>query len=302
MLSEPRSKSLALRPCPTGGDGVHRWLFAGACACARAGLSENDAVFELERRMTRQPSPASEIVSAVAAAYREAGNANEGWLGTWARRAPAWPGRNDEQREAVSQRFGGLAELAAASPVRFDDGASQAEDIVDALFPGNPLLCCGRSVRFFDTRPREQWRGQLAKLQLIVPNPMTARRGLTKDGRTSAHALSITSRRRFLVVEQDNGTLDLQASILLHLATSAPLVLACLSGGKSVHGWFYVAGRHDEEIRPWFLRAVVLGADAKLWLRSQFCRLPDGTRDNGRRQSVVFFNPNQLLAATSSQP
>jgi hypothetical protein len=41
--------------------------------------------------------------------------------------------------------------------------------------------------------------------------------------------------------------------------------------------------------------AVTLGADPKLWTRSQFARMPDGTRDNGQRQTVYFFNPEVIL-------
>ena len=68
---------------------------------------------------------------------------------------------------------------------------------------------------------------------------MTARIGRTQDGKESAHALSITGPRRFLVIEQDGGTIDEQSAVLLHLAERAPLAVAVHSGSKSIHGWFY---------------------------------------------------------------
>jgi hypothetical protein len=37
--------------------------------------------------------------------------------------------------------------------------------------------------------------------------------------------------------------------------------------------------------------AVSLGADPATWLKSQFVRMPDGLRDNGKRQRVLYFNP-----------
>ncbi len=40
--------------------------------------------------------------------------------------------------------------------------------------------------------------------------------------------------------------------------------------------------------------AVSLGADHKLWSRSQFVRMPDGLRDNGKRQVVFYFNPKVI--------
>lgn len=40
--------------------------------------------------------------------------------------------------------------------------------------------------------------------------------------------------------------------------------------------------------------AVSLGADHATWTRSQFVRLPDGTRDNGHRQAVYYFAPGVI--------
>ena len=203
----------------------------------------------------------------------------------------AWPKLNAEQREAVITSGAGLVDLWEISPVRFEDSESHTEEIMDALFPGNPLLCAGRSNSEFATRSRGQWREELAALQLIVPSPMTARIGLTQEGKESAHALSITGPRRFLVIEQDNGTIDEQAAVLLHLAERAPLALAVHSGSKSIHGWFYCVGQPEEKLRSFMRYGVSLGADSATWTRSQFVRMPDGTRDNGKRQTVYFFNP-----------
>jgi hypothetical protein len=84
---------------------------------------------------------------------------------------------------------------------------------------------------------------------------------------------------------------DLCAALLLHLAEKAPLALAVYSGGKSLHGWFYCAGVADEKILGFFRYAVSLAADRANWNTSQFTRMPDGLRENGRRQTVYFFNP-----------
>jgi hypothetical protein len=68
------------------------------------------------------------------------------------------------------------------------------------------------------------------------PSPMTARTGRTQESKQSAHTLESTGSRRFLVIEQDKGTLDDQAAVLLHLAARAPLALGVHSGSKSIHG------------------------------------------------------------------
>ncbi len=40
--------------------------------------------------------------------------------------------------------------------------------------------------------------------------------------------------------------------------------------------------------------AVALGADRATWTRSQFVRMPGGTRDNGKPQTIYFFNPKAV--------
>jgi hypothetical protein len=84
---------------------------------------------------------------------------------------------------------------------------------------------------------------------------------------------------------------DLCAALLLHLAEKAPLALAVHSGGKSLHGWFYCAAVPEETVWRTFQYAVSLGADRANWTPSQFARMPDGLRENGRRQTVYFLNP-----------
>lgn len=183
-----------------------------------------------------------------------------------------------------------LADLWELSRPRIEDSGQHTEEIVDKLFPDNPLLCCGKSSQEFDTRPRESWRGELSALQFVVPSPMSAVTGTTKDGKESKHTLANTGALRFLICEFDTGTLDEHAALLLHLGTFAPLVCAVHSGNKSLHGWFFVHRQPDAKVEKFFRYAVSLGADHMTWTRSQFVRMPDGTRENGSRQTVFFTN------------
>ena len=221
-----------------------------------------------------------------------------------------WLDPNYEFIEAVARTGYGLADLWEASPVRLDSNQPKTDEIIDGLFPGNPLLCCGWTRHRFDTRPRTRWY-KLHDLQFIVPNPMRARRGLTQGRKLSAHALGNTGERRFLIVEFDfdasnsaeqarllgrlategRDVRDLCAELLLHLAEKAPLTLAVYSGGKSLHGWFYCAGVPEEKVWAFFRYGVSLGADRANWNPSQFTRMPDGLRENGKRQTIYFFNP-----------
>ncbi|HEX5218809.1 MAG TPA: hypothetical protein VFZ59_04525 [Verrucomicrobiae bacterium] len=232
------------------------------------------------------------VQDSIACAWRPNGNA-----GPAPSAAPTWPSVNQEKRSAITRGYGGLADLWEESKPRVEDSEGHTEMIIDQLFPGNPLLCCGKSNSVFNTKPRNEWRGKLSMLALIVPSPMSAITGMTQDGKQSEHALSNTGARRFLVCEFDSGTEDEQAALLRHLGESVPLVCVAHSGGKSLHGWFFVADVPEDEVRCFFNYAVSLGADRRLWTRSQFTRMPDGLRDNGRRQTVFFCNFTALEVA-----
>jgi hypothetical protein len=85
------------------------------------------------------------------------------------------------------------------------------------------------------------------------------------------------------VVEFDNGTLDQQAALLWHFAKFAPLALVVFSGSRSAHSWYFCDGQPEDKLRRFFDYAVSLGADPRTWSRSQFVRLADGKRSDGKR-------------------
>lgn len=283
----PRFVRDLLASPPQRGEGLNLWLYRVARVLHpfRTPLEIEQLLGAATAGQALKPDEIARAVERSKATAWEPGRHAEN-----ARSQLVWPTINKEQRDAVINAGGGLADLWEASPFRFEDNESRTEEIIDAVFPGNPLLCVGISGWDFKTRRREELRGELAGLALIVPSPMTATTGKTQDGKTSEHTLEATGPRRYLVVEQDSGTEDEQSAILLHLAERAPLVLAVHSGGKSIHGWFSARGRPEERLRRFMAYAVSLGADPALWTRSQFSRMPDGTRDNGKRQTVYFLN------------
>src|ERR1700677_244803 len=259
---------------PRAGEGVHDWLFRVARQL-HAHMPAVEIVSLLQDRVADcgRHVPQNEIISAVQNSLTCAWQPKGYTAPVMA--AAKWPKVNMEQRAAIFRDGGGLVDLWETSRIRIESNEPKTEDIIDALFPGNVLLCCGKSSQDFDTRPREDWRGELAGLSLIVPSPMTAPTGLTKEGKESAHTLSNTGERRFLVCEFDSGTADEHAALLLHLATFAPLICAVHSGGKSLHGWFLVAGQPNDKILKFFRYAVSLGADRATWTRSQFVRMDE---------------------------
>jgi hypothetical protein len=271
------------------GEGFHLWLFHAARALWKCGREANDISAILGNAATTcgRYVPQREIENAVrnsqASAFQPA---------SLQRRA--WPSVNTEQREAITATGFGLVDLWEISPIRFEGSGSHTEEIIDLLFSGNPLLCVGAATHDCRTARREEWRGKLTSLPLLVPNPMSATTGHNQSGEISHRCLDNTGGRRFLVVEFDTGTTDHQAALLLHLAERAPLALAVFSGSKSLHGWFYCADVAEEKISRFFRYAASLGADWQMWTACQLARMPDALRDNGARQAIYFFNPEVL--------
>jgi hypothetical protein len=274
---------------PPAGNGVHSWLFRTA-RHLHAHRSPTDIVQLLAASVEGcgRHVPRSEIEAAVRNSLACAWRPDE--RGTPSAVPPRWPALNRDKRPRVTASGISLADLWEASPVRMDEDGPGAEDIIDALFPGNPLLCCAYDQRTAVTREREELRGEVASLPFVVPSPMAARTGRTKEGKESARCLENVGPRRFLVVEFDTGTTDEHAALLWHLADFAPLALVVHSGGKSLHGWFRAAD-HDATTRRFFEYAVSLGADHATWTPCQLVRMPEGRRTLGQRQVVWFFNP-----------
>ena len=133
----------------------------------------------------------------------------------------------------------------------------------------------------------------------MVPNAMIAELGYTKDGRESLRCRDNAARhRRFLVIEFDrDGDEYMQPALHWHLQELAPLVMCVHSGGRSIHGWYYVEPQSDEWQMKFFRYAVTLGADHQIWWPEQLVRMPNGQRrdEDGTvvaKQKVIYFDPH----------
>lgn len=186
---------------------------------------------------------------------------------------------------------------------------------IERLLPSDQYICIGSNKSYkgkqgeiipfqkFQTRKLnafdEKW---MSDQELIVPNYMIKRRGLLsaskykkRDQLTekdySEHTLDNTGRRVYLILENDKVDKRKQERILYHFSKKIPLVCIVDSGGKSLHGWFNCVGESEDQVIKILKEACRHGADKQMRFRSQFCRLPNGVRNNGNQQTVLYFNP-----------
>lgn len=290
---------IVLNPPPSG-QGFHNWLYRAARACLKCGKDIDEVCWVLIEAAAHcgRLVPYGEIRSALIAAKKSVDGtcALHGKIEKYSKQQKrSWPKLDDQKITEICSGKESLQTLVAKSPVRLDAAQRHTEEILDVFFPGNPLLCLAKTLSQFHTLAREGWRGYSSDLQFIVPSPMAMPTGITKDGKVSHRCLDNTGERRFLVVEFDQGTLDEHASKLLHLSNRLPLALVVYSGGKSLHGWFYCFGRLEDHLRLFMEYAVSIGADSATWTPCQLVRLPDGLRQNGKRQLIHYFAPEVIV-------
>ncbi|KAB2912482.1 MAG: hypothetical protein F9K30_20695 [Dechloromonas sp.] len=154
------------------------------------------------------------------------------------------------------------------------------------------LLCLASSLPTAVTDTRDAFRGREHAHQFIVPNPMSASTGLTSEGRVSRRCLANTGPLTYQVVEFDQGALEEQAKIHLHLAGMAKLRLVVFSGNKSLHGWYDVRSMGPEVVMRFRRYVAALGADKATFNPCQLVRTPNARRDNGAIQTALFVSPH----------
>ena len=97
-------------------------------------------------------------------------------------------------------------------------------------------------------------------------------------------------KRRWMVIEADQGTLEQQ--FWLHMQLETDLGCLCWSGGKSLHGWYFVEGWTPKRCFDLFAKAIGLGVnDRRTWLMCTQARFPAGFNSvTGEKQSVLIWN------------
>jgi hypothetical protein len=181
----PRWIQDRIKSCPAKGQGVHPWLFKTALV-----LHNHFSEDQMEHILSQYVScdgREREIREAVA----NSGKYLRGEVTLSNLRRP-WPSVDYTTiHKIVLDCPVRLEDLPSISPFRVGTKEPKTEEILDTLFPGNPLLCFGLAANSFSTRPRESWRGRESGFQFIVPNPMIKETGVTKMAKNPSGASKI---------------------------------------------------------------------------------------------------------------
>lgn len=271
---------------PPDAGGTHLWLARAAAGIAAGGKVDRESCRRFLRDVcngwvSHRAIPEREIEGALRLAYDTPRDPNR-------KSGPQWPRLVDAERQSAH---------VTAEPL-FDgvtDTGLTAPEALAGLFQPDELLCVGWICEAPLIRRVCEWMPTAGATQFIVANPMKGFLGLTKEGKESARCQSNVAERRYVVAEFDDATFGKteQARVASALAQGMPLVLAVDSGGKSLHCWFDVRGRNDNEVGSFFAAATMFGADRTRWDPCGWVRMPGGLRKDSdgssKKQKIVFW-------------
>lgn len=281
--------NLELEPFPH--DGINLHILSCARKCQLAGLSSGEAEMKIMafQGTTRRPLKASEVKRAVERAYQTTLPDDPNFKKP--ERAKWVPGLTRQSQYRSVPKGLSAVDFMEVSPDRIDEGMTQGI-VLDVLFPDpDALVCVGKSAYEFHTARLNQFR-DLTTCQFVVPCYMSAKRGKTQDGKPSMHCLDNCGPRRFAVCDFDEPARSSHPAIVWQLRKTYDLVMVLSSGGKSLHAWFWVEPEEEEDF---WKSAIPVGADPALMRnRSSFVRIPYGTRDNGRKQEVIYLDRSKI--------
>lgn len=219
-----------------------------------AGLPDDRILAEVRDASGTPPLTGGEIMHALKTARRDTVPladkpvSAEAWTPPPKRPDPLGAGARDFVPRMIERGRGATLErLAACSPVSLPaDPKEQTCAFLWWLYDDGDLLFCGtqtdRGEIGRNIRPAAFWResvfAEADPPELLMANPLTGLKGVTKEGKTSYRCGACIDAYRFALVEFDAMPLESQAAFWLGVIQSGTLPLRSLtfSGGKSVHG------------------------------------------------------------------
>ena len=275
-------------------EGIHTSLFAFACHSASSGLTKEETLDLINKGLdcypARRDPDSREIECAIDDGFRKIleGDSSE--------QVEREKYCKDEAREIFEDTLLKEEDLVEQSPQPIPLTTSEA---LSELFDTGDLVNLAVNTRITKTDYLDEWlrRDDLSKYQFMVPHPMTALHGVTKNGRKHRpRTVSNTGPRNWVVTEFDKPPIDWQPSLIYELVQIADQKPALIlwSANKSYHAWWPIGDEDSEAIEAFESEASRLGADPTLFgddSRCQLVRTPLATRDNGKVQRVLYWNP-----------
>lgn len=297
----------AVHALPARGGGLHSALLSAANHGALAGLDEYALLADLEPAARERGADQREIRAAVQTALRDCGTV-PGADGRVYRPTPPpkpKPAINAAAAlRAILARGEGFAEadLWEASPVRIDWPPDEdAARVLQAIYPPEARLFIGGRCDAGPVQTVAEWTAAFSAgapvPEHVIPNPLTGRHGLTKDGKPSRRADSCTAEYRCAVVEFD--TMPRAQQIAFWAGCRLPVYALIDSGGKSIHGWVRIPGvtTADQWARDvggllYQQHLIPLGVDPTCRNPARLSRMPGHFRKEKERwQRVLFLAP-----------
>jgi hypothetical protein len=288
---------------PSGGGGCHTALLRVANFGRQAGLNPDQIARDLaDHAHGTRTVTGGEIRAAVAKAFDSLSTIVPYANARTARPGPLVDGA--KLLKSIVERGAAFTEvdLWEASPERIDwPPEHDATELLQRLYAPEDLLFIGAR---YDTGAANvlavsEWIERFERSGLIpehiIPNPLTGKEGLTKDGKASYRADSCVAQFRFAVVEFD--TLPREQQIQFWAGVKLPVVALLDSGGKSVHGWIRIDAANANE---WTRRVesklfdilTVLGADGACKNEARLSRMPGHFRaEKDRWQRLLYLDP-----------
>ena len=308
---------------PQPGTGVHGWVMSAANLCRIAGLSQLDAVQRITEMMPRPPSPANEVVTAVAKAYSSSQSPVRPFT---YRQAPVPlhqiafdPKKLEAAANQITRPASWRHWLWARSPKRPE--SQNAFSFLGALYrPVERVLLFDKfdSVKPAYTVPISQpmdcrvpaltraggahglgvWFLCNPVDGLWHPNPRN-------DDKMSCRSEEAVTAFRYAVLESDTAPADQWLAFIAQL----PLRIAAIytSGGRSIHVLVRIdadsKAAWDAKMGPLKRPLKVLGADSGCLSGVRLTRLPQCWRpEKGGFQRLLYLCPDPPLLPLIKMP
>jgi len=284
---------------PDRGHGLHRHIMKCAVCAQASGLQPDEAIGRIDPVARARCARYGEVAEAVAKAY-----------GTDCPKGRTGVRKNTTSskkpmplcRETILRRFGEMDPNAIMeqSPVPIPaDYREQTRVVLESLYNPEDILLIGNKYAKKPLYARawlELLRDDYTIGPLIMPNPLSGKPGMTKDGRESFRCDSaVRLPAPYLVVEFDELPLKVQVSVISRLVDADIVDCVVYSGSKSIHCWVGVDAVSLEDwqnrVKQLHEKLVNYGADPSTANLSRLSRLPGGVRadKDNRIQSLLYL-------------